>query len=236
MPLNFFITGMPKCGKTTLLRKIVSEFKARGLKVGGFVSPEERHHGVRRGFFVMDVSTGRIGTLAEADGDGPKVSKYHVDVKSFEDIAIPALRDFQSCDVIVIDEIGWMELKSGKFADMVDEVLESGTPLIASLHTGLVGRYGAYGQVMELTNTNHEQIYDDLHEKVMAITKRKSKPAAEKKAKPVPAEKAESKKPAARKVAPAKRALKKKAPPKKKSAAKGRNKSLVNHIRVLFGR
>jgi len=235
MPLNFFITGMPKCGKTTLLRKIVSEFKAKGLKVGGIVSPEERHHGVRRGFFVMDVATGRIGTLAEADGDGPKVSKYHVDVKSFEDIAIPALRDFQSCDVVVIDEIGWMELKSGKFADAVDEILESGTPLIASLHTGLVGRYGAYGQVMELTDINHEQIYDDLHEKVMAIAKRKPAPAA-RKAKPAPVKKAEMKKPvappAARKAKPA---PVKKAPAGKKPA-KGKNKSLVNHIRVLFGR
>ena len=231
MPLNFFITGMPKCGKTTLLRKIVAEFKARGLKVGGFVSPEERHHGVRRGFFVMDVATGRIGTLAEADGDGPKVSKYHVDVRSFEDIAIPALRGFESCDVVVIDEIGWMELKSGKFADMIDEVLESGTPLIASLHTGLVGKYGAYGQVMELTDSNHEQVYDDLHEKVMAITGKAPKPAAPR----APVKNAESKKPAG-KAAHAKRAPAKKASPKKKPAARGKDKSLVNHIKVLFGR
>jgi nucleoside-triphosphatase len=157
MPQNFFVTGMPKSGKTTLLMRIVEELRKKGLKVGGFTSPEEKHHGTRTAFYVVDIATGKQALLASVDGDGPKVSKYHVDVRSFETVAVPAL-DRSGYDVIVIDEIGAMELQSGKFRELVDELLESPVPLIASLHRDCVDKYGAYGEVMMLTSDNHEQV------------------------------------------------------------------------------
>lgn len=158
MPQNFFVTGMPKSGKTTLLMTIVRELKRRGLKVGGLISPDEKHHGTRTAFYVVDLATGKQGILASVDGDGPKVSKYHVDVKSFESVAVPALSASRGYDVVVIDEIGAMELESSRFRELVDRLLDSPTPLIASLHRDCVDKYGSYGEVMTLTSDNHEQV------------------------------------------------------------------------------
>lgn len=239
MPANFFVTGMPKCGKTTLLRRVIAGLVGRGLRVAGFVSPEERHHGTRTGFKVRGIRSGKVAVLADVNADGPKVSKYHVDIKSFESVAVPSLEDFESCDVVVVDEIGWMELKSRKFADLVDRVLDSDTPLVAALHQELVEKYGPYGEVFELTGNNHEAVYVDLMGKVQAIGKkavkaapekkaaaeRKAPQKKEKKAKPVPKRKVETvkkEKPEARKEKPA---------GKKEAQRKG----LVEHLKELIG-
>ena len=166
MPRNFFVTGRPKSGKTTLIRKVVEELKEMGLRVGGFVTPEEKEHGTRTGFHVQDLESGKVAVLAVAGGGGPRVGKYGVDVKSFEGIALPVMERFKEYDVIVVDEIGRMELESAGFADALEEILNSKTPLIAALHRDFVERYGPFGEVFTLTMDNHEAVYKELVERV----------------------------------------------------------------------
>ena len=192
MPQNFFITGLPKAGKTVLLRRLIKALKAQGLKVGGLISPEESHHGTRTGFYVKDIGTGRIARLADMDADGPKVSKYHVDLKSFESVAVPAMEGFEGYDVFVIDEVGPMELKSARFADLLDRILDSDTPLIASLHEDFAPKFVVNGDVILLAENNREAVYDELLESIRGIGKKSVK----KKASAVPAK--EVKKPAAK--------------------------------------
>lgn len=253
MPLNFFITGLPKSGKTTILSRIVEELKAHGLRVGGFISPEETEHGTRTGFYVQDIDTGEIGLLADVNANGPKVSKYHVDVKSFEGVALPSLRRFNSYDVIIIDEIGRMELKSQKFSDALDTVLESTTPLIASLHSDFVDRYSQSGEVIFLEYNNREAAYRELVDKIKAIGKkpRRAKAAPKKAGKKAkPAKKAARmkavKRPGAAKKAKRGNAIRKaearkvaKKPEKKekkgKEAVKEEKKGLGDHLKDLLG-
>lgn len=166
MPQNFFVTGRPKSGKTTLIRRVVEELKKMGLRVGGFITPEEKEHGTRTGFHVKDLESGREAVLAVAGGGGPKVGKYGVDVKSFEGIALPVMGRFGEYDVIVVDEIGRMELESARFADALEEILNSETPLIAALHRDFVERYGLFGEVFTLTLDNHEAVYNELVGKI----------------------------------------------------------------------
>ena len=177
MPQNYFVTGMPRSGKTTLLRRIAKRLREQGLRVGGFTSPEEKTHGTRTGFYVQDINSGKIAELADINIDGPKISKYHVNVKSFESIALPVLTRFKDYDVIIVDEIGMMELKSQQFADLLDELLESNTPLIASLHNDLVDKYGYYGEVLYLSEDTREFLYTDLIRKASSIKEGKRKPA-----------------------------------------------------------
>ncbi len=220
MPQNYFITGQPKAGKTTLLKELVAELKKSGLSVGGFVSPEERHHGTRMAFQVMDVESGKKGMLASVDGDGPKVSKYHVDVKSFEAIAVPSMEKRDSYDVFVIDEIGVMEMKSGKFEALLDEILESDTPLIATLNDRYVDEFRESGDILDLDKESRGQVFQRLLRLAKAsITKRapaaKEKPAPKK----APPKKAPAKAGKAARVAPPKAAKKAAPPPKAKKAA-----------------
>ena len=214
MPRNFFITGEPNAGKTTLLKDIVKELKKKGLRVGGFISPEERHHGTRTGFKVMDVESGKVAVLASLEGDGPKVSKYHVNVPSFESIALPMMKKSGNYDVMVIDEIGVMELKSRKFANMLDELLDSKTPLIATLQHGLLEKFMTEGEVIELDQENRGMVFGKLLSEAKAsIVKRlePTKAMPEKVQKQKPAKKVKPQKKRAERK-PAKRAAPKKTP------------------------
>jgi len=229
MPHNFFITGMPKTGKTGLLRRIVEDLRKQGLRVGGFLSPEELHHGTRNAFQVEDLATGKRGLLADVSADGPKVSKYHVEIASFESVAIPIMEEFSRYDVFVIDEIGPMELKSSRFAELLDSLFESQTPLIASLHESLVGHYGSYGEVFYLEKNNREDIYDQLVEKIrLARYSRRPEVARKKPAVAKKPTKAKVRK--AKPSRPAKKLVK-----KKKAKAKKKRKGVLKNIRNLLG-
>ncbi len=220
MPQNYFITGQPKAGKTTLLKELVAELKKSGLSVGGFVSPEERHHGTRMAFQVMDVESGKKAMLASVDGDGPKVSKYHVDVKSFEGVAVPSMEKRESYDVFVIDEIGVMEMKSGKFAALLDKILESDTPLIATLNDRYIDEFRESGDILDLDRESRGQVFQRLLRLAKASISKKA-PAAKEKAAPKKAApmKAPAKPGKAAKAAAPKAAKKAAPPPKAKKAA-----------------
>jgi len=216
MPENFFITGMPKTGKTTVIRRLVEKLEDSGLKVGGFISPEEKHHGTRTAFHVMDIETGKESILASVDGDGPKVSKYHVDIKSFESVAIPAMQKCDKYDVFVIDEIGRMEMKSRKFSWMLDKVLDSDTPLIVSLSSDYVSKYQALGEVFRLRGNNRGAVLTRVLRKAKeGIKKKPKKGKKKKKAKVKKGKKKAAKKKKAKVKKKAKKKAKKKKPKKK---------------------
>ncbi len=169
MSQNFFITGMPKAGKTTILHRIVHELIKHGVHVGGFITPDEKIHGTRTGFYVMDLESGRIDALANTKADGPKVGKYHVDIKSFEDISLSSMKKIGKYDIYIIDEIGPMELKSKKFAQMLDDALESTVPVVASLSAEFIETYSAQGEVLEIRESNREVEYEELMNKIKAV-------------------------------------------------------------------
>lgn len=181
MARNFFISGMPKAGKTTLLRNLINELKSRGLKVGGFISPEEKHHGTRTAFHVCDIETGKSAVLASLKGGGPKVSKYYVNIKSFESIAIPIMKKMGKYDVFIIDEIGRMEMKSRKFVSLLDELFEHQIPVIASIHRDYLDNYSADGEVSVLTETNRTSVLFDLIDKSSSVSPRSKKSKKQKK-------------------------------------------------------
>ncbi|MEM4720171.1 MAG: NTPase [Candidatus Bilamarchaeaceae archaeon] len=169
MPNNFFITGLPKSGKTTLLMKLIDELKKQGKKVGGFLTPEQKEHGSREGFLVKDIDTGKSAVLAVLGGSGPKVGKYGVNIKDFEGIALLSMKKVDKYDVFVIDEIGKMEMKSKKFVEMLDKVFESKTPVIASIGEDFLTAYAHQGEIFVLTPTNREGVFLEILHKTSKI-------------------------------------------------------------------
>ncbi len=64
--------------------------------------------------------------------DHPGVGRYGVDLAAFERAALPSLQE--PGDVVVIDELGKMELASTRFVNAVHDVLASARPVLASVH------------------------------------------------------------------------------------------------------
>jgi nucleoside-triphosphatase len=162
--MKIFLTGLPGSGKSTVLIKTIELLKKKGLKVGGFITPEIREKGRRKGFFVKDVFSGSMEVFASVDFKiGPKLGKYCIDVAAFDKIALKAI-DFalEKCDVIVVDEIGKMEFFSENFKKKLGALMLEDKPLMAVLHKNFVDQFKQLGKVIEVTEENRERLPEEL--------------------------------------------------------------------------
>jgi nucleoside-triphosphatase len=125
------VTGPPGCGKTTLMRRAVG---ALGVPAGGFYTEEIRSAGRREGFALVTLD-GRRATLASVRIRGPhRVSRYGVDVQALESVGLPALEEATvGAKLLVVDEIGKMELFSPRFREAVLRAFDVGGPVLASI-------------------------------------------------------------------------------------------------------
>jgi nucleoside-triphosphatase len=130
------LTGNPGVGKTTVLAKTVDAVKMRGFSVGGMISREVREGGRRVGFEILDLGSGRRGWLAHVNQRaGPQVGKYRVNIEDLDSIGAKAIAGaMEKRGVIVIDEVGPMELFSEKFKEATRKALESRKPVLAVVH------------------------------------------------------------------------------------------------------
>ncbi|MDY6954085.1 MAG: NTPase [Thermodesulfobacteriota bacterium] len=169
---NVLLKGEPGIGKTTLLWKIGEGTSHLG--VGGFYTQEIREKGRRVGFRIETFS-GESGILSHTRfKTGPRVGKYRVDVPGFERIGVAGLeRALHESSVILIDEIGKMELFSQRFKEMVTQCLDSEKPVLATVMSrsqpfvdGLKTRSDV--DLLEVTMGNRDQLASTLIKKVMS--------------------------------------------------------------------
>jgi nucleoside-triphosphatase len=130
------LTGSPGVGKTTVLLRVVECLKAKGYSIGGMVSREVRSREARVGFEVLDLGSGSRGWLSHVNQKvGPRVGKYRVNLEDLDNIGANAIVNAaENFDVVVIDEIGPMELFSEKFREAVRMAVECGKLVVGVVH------------------------------------------------------------------------------------------------------
>lgn len=178
----FFITGHPGIGKTSVLLRAVEGLKSKGYNIGGMLSREIREKGVRVGFEIIDFHSGRRGWLAHVDQPvGPRVGKYRVNLNDLDVIGAGSIRKAaENAQIILVDEIGPMELFSRSFREAVVEAVESRRPLLGTLHSGardpLINliRNREDSEIIEVTRQNRTYVHNTLIHKVMQSLKESS--------------------------------------------------------------
>jgi nucleoside-triphosphatase len=172
----FLLTGRPGIGKTTTLTNVIVLLRSWGITVGGVVSCERRVGGLRQGFELRDILSGRISTLAGITGSGPRIGRYIVNVQGLETVGVSALEDsLSAADVTAIDEIGPMELLSKGFLEAIRTVIEHGKPVIGTIHSNFnhpeidAIRRGPNIEIMWLTYGNRGVIPGEISERVMRL-------------------------------------------------------------------
>ncbi len=135
----WLVTGPPGVGKSTAVSRVVLKLKSAGVIVGGCTTSEKRSGGVRTGFEIRDLSSGREGELASATSKfGPRVGRYRVNLTDLASVGAAGLEAAaSSSEVIVIDEVGPMELVSPEFRRAVRKCADTGKPLLAVIHERL---------------------------------------------------------------------------------------------------
>jgi nucleoside-triphosphatase len=132
---RLLLEGRPGIGKTTVARRLLRLLREAGVPVGGFITRELRAGGRREGFMVEAASGVEEEVLAHVGLPGPpRVGRYGVDLATFERVALPALRTPGTGGVVVVDELGKMELASAPFRDAVVELLERDVAVVATVH------------------------------------------------------------------------------------------------------
>ncbi|MEM2902013.1 MAG: NTPase [Candidatus Bathyarchaeia archaeon] len=145
MGYGVILTGSPGVGKTTCVLKVVQSLKRSGVQVGGFYTQEVRVEGRRIGFKIVDVQSGREGWLAKINGgSGPRIGKYLVMLGDLNEIGVAALRKALTdprVQVIVVDEVGPMEMVSDAFKKTVEEVTRRGNVFLFTVHWSMADRF-----------------------------------------------------------------------------------------------
>jgi nucleoside-triphosphatase len=170
-PARILIEGRPGAGKTTALRRLADLLLEQGIPLAGFLTGELREAGRRRGFEV-ETFTGERAMLAHVELAGPpRVGRYGVDLEAFERLALPALAELPAGGVVLVDELGKMELASERFREAVAALLERPAPIVATVHvarhpfTDAIKRRPGV-ETLRLSARNRERLPDELRERL----------------------------------------------------------------------
>jgi len=163
------ITGKPRIGKSTITKAVIKSLKSESIAVGGMLTADIREGGRRVGFSIEDINTGVKGILAHVQlyqrGPKVKVGKYVVNLTDLDALGANSIKNALAQPdpiIIIVDEIGPMELKSKKFIEAVEEAIESGKSMLVSVHQKseheLVRKVKKEFETFEVTEENRDEI------------------------------------------------------------------------------
>lgn len=165
MKQAYLLSGVLGAGKTTIIKQTIDLTER---KAGGFYTLEIRHRGARQGFEIVTLDGSRA-ILAHINIDSPyRVSKYGIDIGNLETVGVSALRRaIHECGIVVIDEIGKMELFSSAFRETVLEVLNSRKKLLGTImlqHHSWADRIkqDPRVEVLQVSRANRQQILEGV--------------------------------------------------------------------------
>jgi nucleoside-triphosphatase len=149
-----------------MVSRVHEHYSKNGFKIEGLTTREVREGGARTGFMITDLSSGKEGWLAKKDvGTGPRVGSYVVVSDELEKIGVSALERSMNgaADLVIVDEIGPMEMTSILFRNNISRVLNGRKTVVATVKFG--SRYpeveSAWRRSLhwEITKDNRESIY-----------------------------------------------------------------------------
>ena len=128
---NILIDGLPRVGKTTAVQRVLSLAKVR---CGGFFS-----QAISKQFYTNFRLVSVQGPHRSVSSqellrrfDIPGVIGFNLeDLENFGNPAV--LHALETCDVVVIDQLGTLEVSSEKFRRVVDRVLASDKVCLATV-------------------------------------------------------------------------------------------------------
>ena len=173
------LTGPPGIGKTTVLSRAAVALNAKGYHVGGMISREIRQNHERLGFEIVDLTTTQHGWLAHVNQkEGPQIGKYRVNLENLDKIGAQAIGTAtETCEIVIIDEIGPMELFSENFKQAVKKTLNGAKLVIAAIHWRTQdmliheARNREDAETTIITAENREALSEEIVEKCLTIIK-----------------------------------------------------------------
>ncbi len=157
-PKVIILTGEKGAGKTTLLRRVIENIKAQNVSVGGILSPRVIENNVTIGYDVVDIrSNNREPFLRISDNQNLEtIGRYRILPEGLEMGSEVLLSENNLLNkVVVIDEVGALELHSHGWAGNLNELMR-----VSNCRLLLTVRDGFIDQVLQKWNINREDVYN----------------------------------------------------------------------------
>ena len=173
--MKLFLTGNPGVGKTTVIRAFAQRLKS--VSCAGFYTEEIRQSGERIGFRIVTLD-GEEATLASVGTRKPTVGKYSIHIEEFENLVLRYVDTLATpADLYIVDEIGRMELLSGRFRNKIIELLSQPISLLATLSKkgdGLIDQIKRRRdvEIIEVTRKNRDELPEELLRRIYVIKPR----------------------------------------------------------------
>lgn len=130
------ITGLPGSGRTELLLTLVDMLEAENLKIGGVVTEPIREGDTVTGFKMIDYMTKEESVIAGTRiTSRARIDEFGIDLDALGILAVNAIkRAVYHSDLVIIDEIGRIQLKSEYFNKAVLNALKASKPIIMTIY------------------------------------------------------------------------------------------------------
>ena len=168
-PRIVVLTGESGCGKTSLCERIAAWARGHGISVAGVLTPPRICAERKIGIEIEDVHTLTRRRLAEMDViGGPSTEQWHFDADGLE-WGAEILSSATPCELLVIDELGPLELIRGEAWQIGLDVLKQGhyQRALVVVRPGLMARFQArmgYRNMLTcvVTRTNQDDLFEQL--------------------------------------------------------------------------
>ncbi|MGB5925179.1 MAG: nucleoside-triphosphatase [Dehalococcoidia bacterium] len=143
--MTLLVVGEPGSGKTSWGREYIGRRRKSGSTIGGILSPAIEQQGQRVGSNALDLLTGqevpfaRLSRYKSFEG-GEVVGEYTIDREGMSFACGAIERAVESrCDLVVIDEVGPLELSGKGLMPAVELALASPVSVLIVVRSSLKG-------------------------------------------------------------------------------------------------
>ena len=163
--MTLFLTGVRQVGKSTALRKALA---ASGLRFGGVMTRFDARHGERR-LYLLPYAVSEA--LPEGIPESAVCARMgaggrRADPTVFNTLGATLLRKAmadEAVDILVIDELGFLEAEAEGFRAAVYEALQGPKPVLGVVREGLGAWGGApLGELIEVTEGNRDRVPGEI--------------------------------------------------------------------------
>lgn len=130
------ITGLPDSGRTNLMLTIVEMLEAEQIKIGGLVTYPIFENDSVVGFKMMDYMTKEEAVIAGANiTSRVRFDQFGIDMDTLGTFSVNAIkRAVFNAELVIIDEVGRIQLKSEYFNKAVLNALRSSKPIMMTIY------------------------------------------------------------------------------------------------------
>jgi nucleoside-triphosphatase THEP1 len=154
---KFIITGPKGSGKTTFTKKLAGHLREKGIAVKGILSLKILDNSEITGYDILNIETGeKICFLRVSEArSAEKIGKFNICPEGLES-GRKLLNSLisESNKLVIVDEVGLLELNNGGWADCIDGLLNSENHLLMVVRDDFVEKVKEKWNISEVITIN----------------------------------------------------------------------------------